>query len=181
MGTLIGHVAPGAFCLIFGIWWSFITAFKYAHAKLNPKSNSYRASITHQCICMPCSGVRRAPIESILKIVFLTAGFCGELFTAFQPKTIIKYSTSTMPMNHHEHHNHHDEKRDILSMMIQSNLTADSQIQPEIIHTWFFLTGNGQHMTVIFYIYNCWSISRIYFYFAYFKKDLFWLSLWSFY
>ena len=159
MGTLIGHVAPGAFCLIFGIWWSFMTAFKYAHSKLNPKSNSYKGSITHQCICMPCSGVRRAPIESILKIVFLTAGFCGELFTAFQPKTIIKYNTPAMPMDHHhEPHNHHDDKRDILSMMIESNSTANSQMQPEIIHTWFFLTGNGQHMTVIFKIYYFSSI-----------------------
>jgi len=150
MGTLIGYVAPGSFCLIFGIWWSFMTAFKYAHSKLNPKSNQYKATITHQCICMPCSGVRRAPIESILKFVFLMAGFMGELAFAFQPTAIIKNNTSTMSMNHdmsqHEHNHHHDEKRDVLSMMIQSNVTGGSQ--PEIIHTWMFLTGNGQHMTI---------------------------------
>ena len=147
MGTLIGHVALGLFCLIFGFWWSFMTAFKYVHSKLHPKSIPYKSTITHQCICMPCARLRRVPFESIVKLVFLMAGFLGELICAFRPKTIYKYKTTTMSMEHHEMGHHHDHKRDLLSM-ISMNSTGQSQEQPEIIQTWFFLTGNGQHMTI---------------------------------
>ena len=131
MGTLIGHVAPGAFCLIIGFYWSFMVAFKFVHTKLNPKI-AYRATITQPCICITNARMRRAPLESFFKILLLTAGFLGELICGIRPKTIIKYKSTSMTPFGLEH--------------VNSTVLDDSQ--SEIIHTWFFLTGNAQHMTI---------------------------------
>ena len=146
MGTLGGHLLPGSFFIIFSLWWSFITAIRYAQSKMKSpyKKNSvigYRTSVTMPCICCPCGVLRRAPIESILKATLATIGILGEVITGFHWTKIPKYSimTSTSapaPMQHMEHEHVHKREAPI------------SPNQPEMIDSWFFLIGNGQHITM---------------------------------
>lgn len=143
MGTLGGHLLPGSFFIIFALWWSFITAIRYAQSKMKSpyKKNSiigYRSSVTMPCICCPCGVFRRAPIESILKATLATIGILGEVITGFHWTQIPKYkvtTTTSEPMQME----HHVNKRE--AAITQAN-------QPEMIDSWFFLVGNGQHITM---------------------------------
>ena len=70
-------------------------------------------------MCCPCYGLRRAPIESILKITFTTIGILGEVITGIRPLDIPKYTTtSTMviPTMGHEHHH----RRGILNSTLET-------------------------------------------------------------
>ena len=141
MGTLGGHLLPGSFFLLFALWWSFITAIRYAQSKMKSpyKKNSligYRSSVTMPCICCPCGVLRRAPIESILKATLALIGILGEVITGLHWHTIPKYKIITpapadsIPQIEHNH----VHKREVMS----------SPESPEMITTWFFLIGNGK-------------------------------------
>ena len=61
MGTLGGHLLPGSFFIIIGLWWSFITAIRYAQMKMrttHKKSGvvGYKATVTMPFIILPCVG-----------------------------------------------------------------------------------------------------------------------------
>lgn len=87
MGTLGGHLLPGSFFLAFAIWWSFITSIRYVQSKLKSPFRSdqlvgYKTTSTMPCICLPSKKLRRAPIESWVKVVLASIGLIGEFITA---------------------------------------------------------------------------------------------------
>lgn len=151
MGTLAGHGLPGSFFLIFGIWWSFITSIRYVQSKMKSpyKKNSlvgYKGTVTMPCICLPCGNLRRAPIESILKATLAIVGIIGELWTGFHYTQRPKYKllTTSHPMEMPMEHQH--GKRDVLSVLANSTHVEAPII--EMYDTWFFIIGNGQHITM---------------------------------
>ena len=88
MGTLGGHLLPGSFFICFSIWWSFITAIRYVQSKAHKLSNGrscrtsiYQMSSAMPCICLPSERLRRAPVESWVKIVMASIGILGEFIT----------------------------------------------------------------------------------------------------
>jgi hypothetical protein len=85
MGTLLGHVVPGTFFLIFSIWWGFSIAIKHYYLRYKTKNSSkrnvYYSTTTFPCVC--CSLFRTIPLESYLKLFCVSVGMLGELFTGF--------------------------------------------------------------------------------------------------
>ena len=88
MGTLGGHLLPGFFFIGFALWWSYITAIRYVQSKLRRESNQppaiYHSTVTMPCICLPSRKLRRAPIESWVKILFTIIGILGEILTGLR-------------------------------------------------------------------------------------------------
>ncbi len=128
MGTLGGHVLPGTFFIIFGIWWSFITSMRFILSKKRSpfKKNEligYRGSVTMPCVVLPCRGLRSAPIESWIKLIFGTIGLLGEVITGFhyeytpQLDKVFSASGSAPSEPHHmegmEGMEHHHHRRDL--------------------------------------------------------------------
>ena len=84
MCSLGGHLLPGAFFALFGIWWSFITAMRFVNATMNKKAGknvAYRGSITMPVIFCASKRLRRSPIESWLKVILGGIGLAGEVIT----------------------------------------------------------------------------------------------------
>jgi hypothetical protein len=93
MGNLGGHLLPGSFFILFALWWSLITALRFAQSRFNNSlsrnkrlngnkvTNSYHSTVAMPCICLPCGpSSRRAPIESWLKAIL---GFIALLIEAY--------------------------------------------------------------------------------------------------
>lgn len=139
MGSLGGHLIPGSFFIIIAIWWSIITAIRYFQSNLKStfKKNGrvgYRGTATMPCICLPSSKLRRAPIESYLKLIGGLIG-CGiETVYGFNRVPIVTHGPTE-----HNHEHHHDHKRSM------ENMTID-----QIDYTWQFARGNLQHITMYF-------------------------------
>ena len=88
MGSLGGHLIPGSFFIMFGIWWGFITAIRYTQSKLKSplkkgKLIGYHTSVTMPCICLPGRRLKRAPIESFLKVILVSIALFIEAYTGF--------------------------------------------------------------------------------------------------
>ncbi len=85
MGTLIGHIVPGTFFILFPIWWGLCIAIKNFHihnrTKNSRKSPIYHSTTTFPCLC--CSSSGNIPIESYLKMICTTVGMAGEILTGF--------------------------------------------------------------------------------------------------
>ncbi|CAF0978912.1 unnamed protein product [Adineta ricciae] len=86
MGTLLGHVVPGTFFILFPIWWGYCLAIKHYHIRYrrrgqHQKPPLYQSSTTFSCIC--CSSGRNRPIESQIKIFCSVVGILGEFITGF--------------------------------------------------------------------------------------------------
>lgn len=117
MGSLGGHLIPGSFFIIFSIWWSYVTSIRYFQLKLsslsNNKTKKYQSTVTMPCICMPCSKLRRLPIESYLKLVFTLIGIVIEFTFGFE------YVNT---MNSHQDHQNHHSKRDM------TNASSDMKV-----------------------------------------------------
>jgi hypothetical protein len=106
---------PGTFFLIIGIFWSIITSFRYIH--LNSKSlsarrkNEYTGSVTMLCLFLPCSKLRRAPIESYLKFFMGLIGVFGEYLTGYDlvdiPSKKLENNSSLGHLGVHEQHSDH--------------------------------------------------------------------------
>ncbi|CAF0947710.1 unnamed protein product [Didymodactylos carnosus] len=80
MGTLMGHILPGAFFIIFAIWWGFALAVKYFHVRHPTKKTlKFRSSTTFSCFCCP-----NIPFESYLKLAFISIGILGEAITGLK-------------------------------------------------------------------------------------------------
>ena len=72
MGTLVGHLVPGAFFLLIGVWWTFNiwgSYFRALHSRRRFQST----------ISFPLRQGSRVPWESIAIIVCATAAIVGEL------------------------------------------------------------------------------------------------------
>ena len=81
MGTLLGHVVPGTFFILFAIWWGFCLAVKHYRIKHSRKLLIYRSTTTFPCLC----GLIREQIlvESYLKLFCALLGMIGEFLTGF--------------------------------------------------------------------------------------------------
>ena len=76
-GSLGGHLLPGKYFIVFGLYLGFVTAVRYIETKHRStyilisnlsSSNKHPLGFSMQCICLPCSSLKRAPIESIIKV-----------------------------------------------------------------------------------------------------------------
>jgi hypothetical protein len=81
MGTLLGHVVPGTFFIVFSVWWGFYIAIKHYRIKKSRKLNIYYSTTTFPCLCFISS--EKIPIESYLKIICAIIGMLGEFLTGF--------------------------------------------------------------------------------------------------
>jgi hypothetical protein len=146
MGTLGGHLLPGTFFALFAIWWSFVTSIRYIQSQLKSpyKKNSligYRGSVTMPCLCLPCGKLKRAPIESWVKLIFAFIGILGEAITGFHIFTVnkpVEITNNTPEMQHDDHSGHehgHNHKREFYT--------------PQLIErVWYFEYVNAQHITM---------------------------------
>ena len=131
---------PGSFFIIFGLWWSYITAIRYVQVKLKAPHAKYKATVWMPCVCCPCQSLRRAPIESMLKIFFTSVGILGEVLTGFGTVSIPKYPVATtMSQMANEQEHAHGRASDILNSTLA---------HPEMIEIWKFAPANGQHITM---------------------------------
>lgn len=142
MGTLAGHLLPGSFFILFGLWWSYVTAIRFIQSRMKSpykkdSLNPYKTSVTMPCICCPCNRLRRAPVESYVKLIFATIGLLGEVITgvhrnysSIADKTV--QTTTSMPMIHDQGDGHeHIHRRDA-----------------EKPYFWSFEHANMQHSTM---------------------------------
>ena len=88
MGSLVGHLLPGIFFFIFALYWSFITAIRYAQIRLRSpmdknKLVGYRTSVTMPPICLPCKSWSKKPFESYVKLFVTTVGIIVEFIGGF--------------------------------------------------------------------------------------------------
>ncbi|XP_045604475.1 transmembrane protein 45B [Procambarus clarkii] len=85
MGTLVGHLVPGTFFMLFGAWFTYRVYLRYftclrAEAVLGDKHRArYRNTASFRCGCCP-----HLPLEGILKIAAAAVGMTGEFATAFE-------------------------------------------------------------------------------------------------
>jgi hypothetical protein len=82
--SLIGHLIPGTFFIIFGVWWSFGISVRFILSKQRSpfKKNEtvgYRSTVTIPCICLASKRLRRMPLESMVKLFFATVGIIIEV------------------------------------------------------------------------------------------------------
>jgi hypothetical protein len=161
---------------MFGIWWGFITAIRYTQMKLkspfrsttkqkkvssraNTNTIGYTTSVTMPCICLPCAPLKRAPIESYLKIVLVSIALFLEIWTGFfwiDVRVPINGATTTtttmapMPVEEHHHdHNHEMSGRSVDSVLSAALGSGSSQLpQYKVIKKWDVEHGNQQHITM---------------------------------
>ena len=145
MGTFAGHIMPGVFFGIYGLWWSFITSLRFIQSKTkspSKKTNNnsligYHSSATMPFVCLPFSGLRNFPIESFVKIFFCTVGVIGELVTGFHTRLVPKHKIyTTRGHEMHESSHEHMHKRDLMT-------TSTIGTTPEMINEIWFLPGNS--------------------------------------
>lgn len=141
MGTLAGHLLPGSFFILFGLWWSYVTAIRFIQSRMKSpykkdSLNPYKTSVTMPCICCPCTKLRRAPVESYVKLIFATIGLLGEVITGVHRNYAVVdknvQATTSMPMVHdHANGHEHIHRRDA-----------------ERLYFWSFEHANMQHSTM---------------------------------
>lgn len=143
MGSLGGHLLPGAFFALFGIWWSFITAMRFVNATMNKKAGknvAYRGSITMPVIFCASKRLRRAPIESWLKVILGGIGLAGEVITGIHwyADPVVSNPATVEQTGGHDHAHMH--KRDA---------GHEHNLQPDVaVKTFHFEYVNSQHITM---------------------------------
>lgn len=83
MGTLLGHLVPGTFFILFAVWWGFSIGIKHFQASRSRKRIVYRSTTTFPCFFCSSSSSRRIPIESYIKLICSILGMIGEFATGF--------------------------------------------------------------------------------------------------
>lgn len=83
MGTFEGHVIPSIIYSLLALWWGFVTAVKHVRTIRN-KKNKFQASVVMPCFCCPTKRLRLFPIESCIKVTFLTIHAIVEILTGLQ-------------------------------------------------------------------------------------------------
>ena len=147
MGTFVGHILPGSFFLFFGIWWSFITAIRFIKSKAKSickkdQKYKYKATVTMPCICCPCYSLKRAPVESIFKLVFTTLGIIGELATGISYRPVPDYKAKPISIEYE-----HVHKKD-LNVLNSSSLGKNMTSIPEMKQELWLIPSNAQHITM---------------------------------
>ncbi|XP_064119103.1 transmembrane protein 45B-like [Macrobrachium nipponense] len=87
MGSFIGHVVPGTFFALFGMWFTYQTFMRYfmcqrvaASSTMSEKYRMrYRNTSSFKCPC--CASL---PLEGVLKVVATVVGMAGEFATGFE-------------------------------------------------------------------------------------------------
>jgi len=79
MGTLLGHIVPGTFFILFAIWWGFAIGVKHYKISKSRKRTVYHSTTTFSCFC--CSSSRQISIESYIKLICSVIGMIGEFAT----------------------------------------------------------------------------------------------------
>lgn len=126
MGTLGGHLLPGTFFILFGTWWGFVTSIRFIQSRKRVNKNSYKATVTMPCICLPC---HKMPLESYLKAVLAFIALLAEAYTGYK----VRYrprSELQIQLNHSEHMHHHHKRSD------------------DLVRVTSFELGNAQHITM---------------------------------
>jgi hypothetical protein len=153
MGSLEGHLLPGTFFIIFGIWWSFITAIRFIHSRQRSifKKNSlngYKSSVTMPCICLPCAGPRRWPIESYFKLIFGCIGIYIEIRYGIEYRPIQVLNSnetrSSEPYIQMQTENKNQNAQDSNEHMHMHGKRSAHQPAME----WFITHNNQQHATM---------------------------------
>ena len=173
MGTLGGHLLPGTFFILFALWWSFITAIRYVQMKMKSpfKKNGlvgYKTTVTMPCICLPCGRLKRAPVESYVKLFFAAVGLAGELITGFRNEDVQVQNwpydgPTTVPTTVHVH-NH--AMHDMHNMSRRSVVDAPPGYHLE--RRWWIIESNTQHSTM----YSAFIFGAIIEIMVYHKVDL---------
>lgn len=130
-----GHILPGVFFGFFGLWWSFVTSLRFVQTKIKhpQKKNTpicYHSSVTMPCVCLPCNGLSRLPIESFIKVFFCSAGVIGELITGIEYRQVPKNKNFTSMGHDHDH----EHKRDV-------SIFSPSTSKPEMIEELWMVPG----------------------------------------
>lgn len=154
MGTLGGHVLPGTFFIIFGIWWSFITSMRYIIANKKSKITNktiigYRGSVTMPCIILPCAKLRQFPLESWFKLIAGTIGLLGEVITGFHFETHPVYDKIFDKITNTNIDNGHDMHMD-KDMGMHHHHKRDAPLPTIPVKTLRFAYNNTQHITMYF-------------------------------
>ncbi len=134
-----GHILPGVFFGFFGLWWSFITSLRFIQSKVKhpKKKNStiaYYSSVTMPCACLPCSNLRRLPIESFIKVFFCSAGIIGEVITGIEYRKVPKDKNLASMTHNHDH----EHKRDASYLPVNSTFSTSP---PEMIEELWMVPG----------------------------------------
>lgn len=90
MGSYPGHVLPGSFFIVFGLWWWFNIVAMIAQAQVRFLRQRFSTRRTKNCVfetefesatwCkVPVPCMKRFPIESSLKVIAATVGIIAEL------------------------------------------------------------------------------------------------------
>lgn len=133
MGTLGGHLIPGTFFILFGVWWSIITSLRYYKSKSKSEfrrtnNNSYKSTVTMPCIFLPCGILRKAPIESYIKFFLPLIAAILEFYTG------LKF--------------HYDKIKQPTTNLSVLNNTTSTNFTDITVRTWTFEKGNLQHITM---------------------------------
>ena len=97
MGSLGGHVLPGVFFLVYGLWWIFISIWLYltTSLKLNSReTGKYSDANIKSKSYIPQPFCAKVPIESILKTILPLMGIICEVFIKDREGHIVTYKFS---------------------------------------------------------------------------------------
>lgn len=100
-------------------------------------ANGYKSTVTMPCICLPTQRLRRAPVESILKLVLASIALALEIATGIphpephKPTEMpaMTSGSSSHGGEHHEHEHNHGSS-------------------PHVVKYWPVSAGNTQHVTM---------------------------------
>ena len=97
MGSLGGHVLPGVFFLVYGLWWIFTSIWLYltTSLKLNSReTGKYSDADIKSKSYIPQPFCTKVPIESIIKTILPLIGIICEMFIKDKEGHIVTYKFS---------------------------------------------------------------------------------------
>ncbi|XP_033740157.1 transmembrane protein 45B-like [Pecten maximus] len=80
MGNFGGHALPGSFFILFALWWTVQMFHRYYNCR--QRNTRFVSTPTYPCTCL-CGKLAEWPLEPVVKIFFVTIGFCLEIYTGF--------------------------------------------------------------------------------------------------
>ena len=85
----MGHILPGSFFIFFS-FWHIVNIFVRYYKSRRKQGPPFRSYVTYPCSCL-CGRFREWEIEGLLKIVFCSIGFTGEIITAYHDGQFVHY------------------------------------------------------------------------------------------
>ena len=96
MGTLLGHVLPGSFFILFSLWWIVSISQRYFRSKFDPHFGKYKNTAT-----FPSRRWSNIPVEAYFKLLAAVAGTIGEIITGFKWVDGSWQFANLIPNGHH--------------------------------------------------------------------------------